>query len=146
MMAKGPSIDWESIAKGVLDGTTEFSIPEEAGYSSTLGIPSRTGLISVVVAEGSSVVQSCFQGCSKLESVILPSTITSIGNSAFKLCTKLKEIVVNATTPPSFGNQIFQFASNDFIIYVPDESVDTYKGTSGWSTYEAQIKGISERP
>jgi len=31
-------------------------------------------------------------------------------------------------------------------LYVPDESLATYKATTGYSAYESQIKGISELP
>ena len=48
---------------------------------------------------------------------------------------------VNAVIPLSNT----QYASNH-MYYVPDDLVDTYKATSGWSTITSRIKPISELP
>lgn len=40
------------------------------------------------------IVNSTFEDCSKIESIILPNSITSIGVWAFGNCSKLKEIVI----------------------------------------------------
>lgn len=77
--------------------------------------------------------------------VRLGSNITSIGQS-FLFCGNnvSYDVVCEATTPPTLS------ASNTFNklvnLYVPDASVDTYKGASGWTSYSAKIKPISEMP
>ena len=146
MMAKGPSIDWESIARGMCDCTTEFSIPAELELNAVYGAPNRKGLISAVCTQGSSVGQNAFVNCSKLKSVTFPDTVTSFGNYALQSCTSLEEVILYSTTPPTLGTKVFNYITKQFIIYVPDESVDTYKESASWSTYESRIKGISERP
>lgn len=147
MAKRGSSIDWESIAKGMCDFTTEFSIPAEVGLSCAISSGLSYRMVTAAVAvTGNLVAQNFCSGCTKLESITLPSTIASIGNQAFRTCSSLEEIIIEATTPPTLGTNVFQSASKSFIIYVPDGSVSTYKADTGWSTYSSRIKGISERP
>lgn len=57
------------------------------------GITSITSLGSVTSIPGSNTASACcFDGCTKLESVVLPSTLTSIGNMAFRNCAALESI------------------------------------------------------
>jgi hypothetical protein len=54
----------------------------------------------------------------------------------------LTSITCNATTPPTLEDA-FAFENTDNCpIYVPAESVDTYKAASGWSTYADRIQPI----
>lgn len=73
----------------------------------------------------------------------LPSTITSIGNNIFGF-TRCNNIIVRSINPPSLGsdNEWRDDESADPVIYVPDESVDLYKSTPGWSNFE-YIWGLS---
>jgi hypothetical protein len=50
-------------------------------------------------------------------------------------------MTVEATAPPSLGSNPFRYISFEHI-YVPSESVDTYKSASGWSTYANRILPI----
>ena len=56
-----------------------------------------------------------------------------------------KTITCYATTPPTFGTNSF---NNTYVtkIYVPSESVETYKATTGWSTFSAKIEAIPSEP
>lgn len=112
-----------------------------------------------------------FAGCTKLESIKLPSSIESIGGACFRY-TKIHEITIPENVTSLAGNQAFADCSNlkkiiirsnkistgpgtNFLantpiaagegyIYVPDDSVDTYKAFSGLSPYASQIKPLSE--
>ena len=79
-----------------------------------------------------------FQGCSGLTSIDIPDSVTNIGSSAFQGCSGLTSITINATTPPTIGTNVFSGSS--CFIYVPCESVASYKNT--WSMYADRIKGI----
>lgn len=105
----GGSVDWESIAKGMCDGTTSFEIPEAAGLNPTQHrCYSRKGLASVTIPSGaSSIGQRCFYGCNGLESVTLPSTITKIEGSAFEACAMLTSINLENTALAEIGGTGF---------------------------------------
>ena len=69
------------------------------------------------------------------------SGITSIGSNAFE-CGSIGKVIVRATTPPTLGSDAFKVSYNSFGIFVPCESVDTYKMTPGWSDFGDRIQGI----
>ena len=84
---------------------------------------------------------TCY-GCSNLETIEIGTGITSIDTYAFNTCSKLKTITVKATTPPTLGANAFNATITGRKIYVPADSVATYKATSGWSTYADDIEAI----
>lgn len=89
-------------------------------------------------------VGECFENCTALISITIPSTAAFIGRGAFRGCTNLRDVVVRATTPPSLpesyddqGGGYLQFDGCDNLqrIRVPSGTVDTYKSAAGWSTW-----------
>ena len=89
-----------------------------------------------------SIGTMAFSECYKLSSIIIPNNITSIGYSAFDQCSELFSITSLNTTPPTLGEYVFSDISEDYTIYVPAESVDTYK--TAWSDYADHITAIVE--
>lgn len=87
---------------------------------------------------------SVFRGCTSLSKAVLPPTLTHLGAFTFNQCTGLQVLISEATTPPTCGTTPFANTNSTFIIYVPNASVDAYKGAAGWSSFAARIKGISE--
>ena len=47
------------------------------------------------------------------------------------------------TTPPTISGSWFRYNTGGKV-YVPDNSVETYKAASGWSTYASKIYPMSE--
>ena len=65
-----------------------------------------------------------------------------IGDYAFVFCSSLTSVYCKATTPPTLGETDVFFANGSgFKIYVPMESVDTYKSATNWSRYADVIEG-----
>ena len=90
-----------------------------------------------------SIGVSAFQSCSKITTVKLPNTITSIEKQAFYNCSKLINVIIEATVPPTLGTAVFSLNNKNRKIYVPDESLETYKNANGWSEYTDYIEPIS---
>ena len=86
--------------------------------------------------------RGAFYGCSKLNDIDIPSGVTSIGDSSFNSCSSLTSVTVRATTPPTLGTNVFDNTHANLVIYVPAESVETYKSASGWSAYASRIQAI----
>lgn len=82
--------------------------------------------------------------CANLELIKLPSSLTSIGRQAFYNGKAGLTIICYATTPPTVDETAFGGTTAPAAIYVPDASVDTYKATSGWSSFSSKIKPLSE--
>lgn len=92
--------------------------------------------------QGGTIDSSAFSAKKHLTSVLLGQGITYIGSSAFYDCSALTSVTVKSTTPPNLGGNVFTNTSSNLIIYVPSESVDTYKSAAGWSDYASKIQAI----
>ena len=108
-----------------------------------------------------SIGSSAFLYCSGLSNIVIPDSVTSIGGSAFSGC-GLKSIVIGksvntmgqyaidwadnvtslAVTPPSITSTPC-FSNYSAPLYVPLESVELYRTTSGWN-YFTDVRGFGE--
>lgn len=105
---------------------------------------SITSVTADMLAGVTKIGDAAFGGCSSLASVEIPATVNLISGMAFYSCSSLTSLTVLAITPPALIQQAFEGTSNDLIIYVPAESVGTYKAAENWSSYEGKIQAISE--
>ena len=95
--------------------------------------------------------ENAFLNCDTLTSVIIGDSITTIGRAAFWACTTLTSVYCKSTTPPSLDSLVFQYYDDNVggycnlncRIYVPTESVDTYKSASSWGEYADAIVGYN---
>ena len=123
---------------------TSINIPVGVTIINNSTFRSCTDLVNVTLSDQTvTISNSAFEGCLQLTSIVLPSTITSINNYAFNGCSALASVTVEATTPPTLGTKdVFAGNAADRKIYVPADSVDTYKAADGWSIYAADIEAI----
>ena len=78
-----------------------------------------------------------------LTSLTLGSGLEYIGNNAFRNNTNLTSITINAETPPTLNTNTNAFDNtNNCPIYVPAESVDTYK--AAWTKYADRIQAMPQ--
>jgi hypothetical protein len=86
------------------------------------------------IPEGvTALTQSFMLGCSSLENITLPSTLTSINNSAFQDCVGLGFIRFLATTPPQVNHSnAFANLPTDCIIIVPNEALELYEEATNY--------------
>ena len=122
------------ITADMLDGVTNIRSYAFYNYSALISVTIPNSVTSIGISD--------FNSCSALASVTIPSSITSIANYAFNGCRVLASVIVEATTPPTLGINVFSNTSNNLVIYVPAGSVDTYKVASGWSDYASKIQAI----
>ena len=124
-------------------GLTSVTIPSgvtSIGGSTFYGC---TSLTSVTIPDSITMIgQMVFQSCTSLTSITIPSGVTSIDMQAFYGCTSLTSITVEATTPPTLSSSNAFDSTNNCPIYVPAESVDTYKQAENWVTYASRIFAI----
>ena len=85
---------------------------------------------------------NAFGGCSKLTFLRIPDTVTSLSYTiVYGTYDSDVTVICEAMTPPTYGWQALGGAT---VVYVPDNSVDTYKAASGWSAIAWKIKPLSE--
>ena len=96
---------------------------------------------TVIPSTVTSIANYAFQGSRMIE-VTIPSGIVSIGIYGFSGCTSLSSVICEPSTPPTLGSGGFNSNANGRKIYVPSESVNTYKTASTWSTYASSIYAI----
>ena len=89
------------------------------------------------------IEHSAFYGTS-IKEIHIPATIKKIGRDAFSSW-QLNNVYCAAINPPSIDVPVFDdegVDENELItIFVPSESVDTYKSADGWSEYADYIVG-----
>ena len=108
-------------------------------YNNNLGVSSFSGNVTAIG-------DSAYVGGHTLTSIILPSTVTSIGYAAFGGQTNLTSMTILSTTPPT-TNGSFPNTRNDFIIYVPESALDTYRNSPYWNDrYDYIFKIAEDRP
>jgi hypothetical protein len=108
--------------------------------------------LSEVVFDKDSALESidsqAFFKCVALEKVVLPKSFKTFGEGVFFGCDKLTELYIYNPIPPTIetglssyhlpnGQETYTNFSSDFIVYVPNEAVETYKNSS-WSIYNIQ--------
>ena len=104
----------------------------------------RCGFTTITIPNSVTTIEnSAFVNNKNLTDVHISSTC-GIGNNAFGYCEALVNVYCSTTQPPySYwqGKNFFYEVSADLKIYVPTESVDTYKTANVWKDYADKIVG-----
>ena len=143
-------------------GLTEYSIPDSVTsigegaffycyYLTSVTIPDSVtsiewdafgdcwSLASITIPDSVTEIRHrTFMGCISLTSVTIGNGVTSIGDYAFGGCESLTSVYCKPTTPPSGDSNMFD--SYGLKIYVPRNSVNTYKSAEYWSEYADAIE------
>ena len=130
------------------DSTPTVSITDDKDVSGKFAIPETVGYHNknYTVTE---IGESAFENNKNLTEVVIPSSITGIGNNAFKGCVNLQAITVYNPTPINLSSvgtrgegtrsdgSIFDGVNKALcILYVPDESVELYKKALVWRDFQ----------
>lgn len=96
-----------------------------------------TGLTSFDFTNITKIGDSAFEETG-LKEIILPATITFIGNNAFS---GIDYVTINATKVPSLGGSFGQNA----VVLVPEEALNAYKTADVWKDFTGQIFAIGAK-
>ena len=115
---------------------------------------------NLIIPEGiTEIGWQAFIGCNRLDSISLPSTLESIGNSAFYCFSDkpstLAGISCAAVMPPACGEMIFgsrfnakDGVSRDITLWVPKGTVFTYRAERQWDFFniitDGEVRSIVE--
>lgn len=94
--------------------------------------------------------------------IVIPESVTTIGDRAFQACHGIKNVICRAINPPSIipqeevwgsscnTNVIFKYYDNGWYnlqnleIYVPEISLSSYKNDENWEIYTNELKPIPQ--
>ena len=99
------------------------------------------GLSEYSIPEGVKTMAYRMFRCCEFTKFTFPSSTTALASNLFEDCTKLKTVYCKATTPPTFGDDVFLDCSELSAIYVPAASLAEYKAANGWKNYATKIYG-----
>lgn len=100
-----------------------------------------SGLNDIIIPDNvTTLAYWAFGACNHLKSVTIGSGVTSIAKYAFTYCNELSSVYIKATNPPTAVPEYsvwkaFNYCSPLLAIYVPTESLNTYKAAKYWSDY-----------
>ena len=126
----------------------DYTIPSDVTTIGSYAFANCTSLTSITIPNTVETIGSgAFIGCSGLTSVVIGSGVMSIlgtdyRTGTFQNCTSLTSITCLATTPPTLDSSYAFNNTNSCPIYVPAESVETYKAADGWRSYSSRIQAI----
>ena len=125
-------------------GLTSINIPDSVTSIGDDCFSNCRSLSSVTISDSvTNIGSQCFSSCSGLTSIDIPDLVTRLGYNCFVNCSGLTAITCLPTTPPTSGWGMFDNTNNS-PIYVPNDSVGTYK--SAWSDYAGRIFPIDPEP
>lgn len=96
-----------------------------------------------IVPNGVTTIRSyCFQGFGNtLKTLIFPTSVTTLNDNICEQNNRLESATFLSLTPPTAATYTFQNAK--YMIYVPGQSLNTYKTASQWSKKESYINPIA---
>ena len=130
-----------SMGEGAFMGCnfTAFSVTSNVRYIPSLAFDSCKKLESIVLPESlDSIGDRAFERCQKLQSVTLPSSISKMGFSCFGGCKELTS-VVSYIKEPMQDNSYFAYTSKDAVLHIPAGTREAYIA-AGWDKYFASME------
>ena len=103
-----------------------------------------TGCQTTKIPDGIVTIgKSAFEYCQTLKSIEIPSSVTAIGNQAFYQCANLESVLSNIQNPFKVNSNVFDYISNDAILYVPAGTKEAYLSVGGWDLHFAEIREMA---
>lgn len=120
-----PDNNYVSIKKNICP-IGDLNIPELVDYFCTI----------YTITE---IADYAFFNCEEIASVVIPKTVTSIGNSAFAFCSSLNGITLNSMNPLSIDSYVFYDVDiNNINLIIPSGSLSAYQTSSIWQEFLVQ--------
>lgn len=118
-----------------------ITLPDDLKSIGNVAFGGCQSLTSIDIPSGITTIgEQTFSYCVGLKSINIPSGVTNIDKHAFQGCSSLTSMTVYANTPPALGENVFEDANADLIVYVPYSLVSDYE--TKWGTNPIEIQGL----
>jgi len=104
----------------------------------------HSGLKEIIIPDSVKKIGiGAFEKCGGLEFLSIGSGIEELGNQSFMDCKNLKTILIKSIIPPKAYGYTFVGSYNNTateripLVYVPDQSIDSYNNTHGFEYYRS---------
>ena len=123
------------------DYVTEYIINTDAEEIKDYAFYKNMNLRTVVLPETLTTIgEGAFEECVSLDSITIPANVTEIKDYAFSNCTALKYIACEALVPPTCGTYTFDNVDTEnCILEVPASAVNAYATTAPWSEFNKKV-------
>lgn len=112
-----------------------YTIPQSVRHIGNDAFLGCIGLTSVTIHDSvASIGLSAFRHCNGLTAITIPSRVKTIENAAFSECTRLRAVIIHNPSPPEINFQTFD--NINACLYVPGNSIDTYRAKRFWSGFK----------
>jgi hypothetical protein len=122
-----PTVVWEPFTYSTNNGT--ITITGYTGSGSVVAIPNTINGVPVTTIDTNALESS------SLASVLIPNSVTNIGDYAFYNCSSLMAIYFQGNAPSLDGSHIFSGDSNVTVYYLP--------GTTGWGSMFSGLSTVA---
>lgn len=157
--------EWFSNHPFNVQGNTTIKISGHNPYYTTGSIDNSVEELNTLIEKGTGLVLKCcinsdisnpsyvdiftleeysIYNIKELRNINLPSTIKQINYNNFDECPELTSVVISATVPPILASGCFTNVPKLESIYVPSDSVESYKVATNWSAVADKIKAMED--
>ena len=113
-----------TIPKTVKIGDVEYQVTAIAPKA----LKNSKKLQSIVIPDTiTEIGEGSFEGCTALKSITIGKNVTTIGKNAFKNCKNLKKITVKSTKLKKVGKSVLSGVHKKCVIKVPKKKLTAYK-------------------
>ena len=124
---------------------SDYAIPANEGIKSIGGMTflGNRCIERLTIPDNVSYIEEyAFSNMPNLQTLILPASLSHMGNDLFDMDYALETIYARSVTPPSFTESDGAHIGHPgMTVYVPRGSEDLYKSTPGWAKYADYIQG-----
>ena len=87
-----------------------------------------------------SIGDYAFADCNLLWEITISESVSTIGDAAFLGCNQLSNVLMQRTSPPSMGSDVF-VGCNQVFVSVPLAAIDTYNSDPNWNAMSISTPG-----
>ncbi len=96
-----------------------------------------TSLTDVDLNNVQNIASYAFSGCTSLNNVVIPPTVTNIGVQVFYGCSSLSNVLCRPYYAPALGTDVFTDCDAGLQICVP--ALGTYQNETNWTQYATKL-------